>query len=72
MSGYLVSNGSAIATNFAVGDDGRITRSGNAEASDAEDDDEDEPAGAARPVLGCGRRKKIPTRRYEGGVWEEH
>ncbi|KAF8174979.1 hypothetical protein K438DRAFT_2047775 [Mycena galopus ATCC 62051] len=61
--GYL--NRSSGATNFAVGDDGGITRSGNAEASDAEEDDS---VDAAPPVLGRGQRKKIPTSRYEGAA----
>ncbi|KAJ6461004.1 hypothetical protein C8R45DRAFT_1081018 [Mycena sanguinolenta] len=52
--------------NFAVGDDGGITRSGNTEASDAED--EEELADAAAPVLGRGWRNRVPTRRYEGAV----
>ncbi|KAJ6458729.1 hypothetical protein C8R45DRAFT_942566 [Mycena sanguinolenta] len=69
-SGYFFSNGSSIASNFAVGDDGGITRSGNAEASDAEA--EEEPADATAPVLGRGRRNRVPTRRYEGAVWDEH
>ncbi|KAJ6480956.1 hypothetical protein C8R45DRAFT_1215855 [Mycena sanguinolenta] len=30
------------------------------------------PADAAPPVLGRGRRKRVPTRRYEDAVWEEH
>ncbi|KAJ6510916.1 hypothetical protein C8R45DRAFT_921615 [Mycena sanguinolenta] len=66
VSGYLVSDGSSVANNFAVGDDCGITRSGNAEASDAED--EEEPADAAAPILGRGRRNRVPTRRYEGTV----
>ncbi|KAJ6549874.1 hypothetical protein B0H19DRAFT_1159936 [Mycena capillaripes] len=61
--GHLSSGGSGIADNFAVGDDGGITRSGNAEASDAED----EPV-----VLGRGQRKKTVARRYQGPIWEEH
>ncbi|KAJ6491938.1 hypothetical protein C8R45DRAFT_1073371 [Mycena sanguinolenta] len=48
------------------GDDGGITRSGNTEASDAED--EEELADAAAPVLGRGWRNRVPTRRYEGAV----
>ncbi|KAF8150370.1 hypothetical protein K438DRAFT_1779006 [Mycena galopus ATCC 62051] len=65
VASYLVSNGSSVTTNFAVGDNGGITRSGNAEASDAEEEEEDhEPVDAAPAVLGRDQRKKIPTSRY--------
>ncbi|KAJ6467732.1 hypothetical protein C8R45DRAFT_938388 [Mycena sanguinolenta] len=65
-SGYFVSNGSSVANNFAVGDDGGIARLGNAEASDAED--EEKPVDAAAPAPGHGRRNRVPTRRYEDAV----
>jgi hypothetical protein len=63
VSDHLCSSGSGVADNFSVSDDGGIARSGNAEASDAED----EPV-----VLGRGQRKKTVARRYQGPVWEEH
>ncbi|KAJ6458532.1 hypothetical protein C8R45DRAFT_1183546 [Mycena sanguinolenta] len=50
---------SSVETNFAVGDNGGITRSGNAEAEDEDN---------MPPVLGRGQRKKVPTRRYQGPV----
>ncbi|KAF7330683.1 DDE superfamily endonuclease [Mycena sanguinolenta] len=68
VSGYLGSNGSSVATNFAVSDDGGITQSGSAEASDAEDADEPTSMDTVPPVLGRGQRKKIATRRYRGAV----
>ncbi|KAJ7231814.1 hypothetical protein C8J57DRAFT_1242191 [Mycena rebaudengoi] len=61
--GHLSSDGSGVADNFSVGDDGGIDRSGNAEVSDAEDE---------LVVLGRGQRKKIAVRRYQGPIWEEH
>ncbi|KAJ6479042.1 hypothetical protein C8R45DRAFT_933820 [Mycena sanguinolenta] len=51
---------SSVETNFAVGDNGGITRSGNAEAEDEDN---------MPPVLGRGQRKKVPTRRYQGPVF---
>ncbi|KAJ6529677.1 hypothetical protein B0H19DRAFT_1082786 [Mycena capillaripes] len=63
VSEHLSSGGAGVADNFAVSDDGGITRSGNAEASDAEE----EPV-----VLGRGQRRKIVARRYQGPIWEEH
>ena len=63
VSGHFSSGGSGIADNFSVGDDGGIARSGNAEASDAED----EPV-----VLGRGQRKKTAACRYQGPIWDEH
>ena len=70
VSDHLLSGGSAVATNFAVAEDGGISRSGSAEAS--EDEDEDEGEDGEPPVLGRGQRKRIPVRRYQGPVWEEH
>jgi hypothetical protein len=49
MSSRTIFAQSGVAHNFSIGDDGGIARSGNAEASDAED----EPV-----VLGRGQRKK--------------
>ncbi|KAJ6456514.1 hypothetical protein C8R45DRAFT_580223, partial [Mycena sanguinolenta] len=68
VSAHLSAHGSSVETNFAVGDDGGITRSGNAETSEAEDEEDDMPP----PVLGRGQRKRVPARRYQGPVWEEH
>ncbi|KAF7328312.1 DDE superfamily endonuclease [Mycena sanguinolenta] len=67
VSAHLSSDGSSVETNFAVADDGSITRSGNAEALEAEEEDEDVPT-----VLGRGQRKEIPARRYLGPIWEKH
>ncbi|KAJ6479617.1 hypothetical protein C8R45DRAFT_1076513 [Mycena sanguinolenta] len=61
-AGYFFSNGSSVASNFAVGDDGGITRSGNAEASDAEA--EEEPADATAPVIGRGRCNRYSRLSY--------
>ncbi|KAJ7199751.1 hypothetical protein C8J57DRAFT_1261701 [Mycena rebaudengoi] len=58
---HVTSATSAIADNFAVADDGSIMRAGNAEMSDAEEEDAVLPA-----VLGCGQRKKFGARRYNG------
>jgi hypothetical protein len=67
VSSDLLSGGSFVADNFFVSDDGGIARSGNAEASDAEEDElENEPVvlgtepaqeghGAALSGLGWGR-----------------
>ncbi|KAJ6526449.1 hypothetical protein B0H19DRAFT_1275799 [Mycena capillaripes] len=63
VSEHLSSGGAGVADNFAVSNDGGITRSGNAEASDAEE----EPV-----VLGRGQRKKIVACRNKGQIWEEH
>ncbi|KAJ6459917.1 hypothetical protein C8R45DRAFT_1109289 [Mycena sanguinolenta] len=60
VSDHLQSGGSSVASNFTVSDDGGIARSGNAEASDAEDDEG--PVDAAPPALGRGQRKKIAAR----------
>ncbi|KAJ6458295.1 hypothetical protein C8R45DRAFT_1110204 [Mycena sanguinolenta] len=46
VSDHLRSGGSSVASNFTVSDDGGIARSGNAEASDAEDDE-----GMLHPLL---------------------
>jgi hypothetical protein len=59
--------GSGVAANFSVDANGGITRSGDAEASDAEPEESDEAA-----VLGRGQRRKIAVRRYQGPAWEEH
>jgi hypothetical protein len=64
VSSHLSLGGSGVAENFSIGEDGGIARSGNAEASDAE---EEEPV-----ILGRGQRKKTVARRYQGPVWEEH
>jgi hypothetical protein len=67
VSDHLLSGGS-LAANFVVGVEGGITRCGDAEASDAEQDESEvEPAG-----LGRGQRRKIAARRYQGPAWEEH
>ncbi|KAJ6548589.1 hypothetical protein B0H19DRAFT_1299413 [Mycena capillaripes] len=63
ISEHLWPGGAGVTDNFAVSDDGGITRSGNAEASDAEE----EPV-----VLGRGQRRKIVAHRYQGPIWEEH
>ncbi|KAJ7762101.1 hypothetical protein B0H16DRAFT_1455723 [Mycena metata] len=63
VSAHLTSSGSSIATNFSVSANGGITRSGDAEASDAEEE--------VAP-LGRGQRRKIVARRYQGALWEEH
>ncbi|KAF7366573.1 DDE superfamily endonuclease [Mycena sanguinolenta] len=70
VSDHLLSGHSAVTKNFAIADDGGISRSGNAEASDAEDNEES--VDAVPLVLGRGQRKKIPARRYLGPIWEEH
>ncbi|KAJ6484151.1 hypothetical protein C8R45DRAFT_1099297 [Mycena sanguinolenta] len=57
VSVHLSAHGSSVETNFVVSNDGGITRSGNAEASE-----DDMPP----PVLGRGQRKRVPTRRYWG------
>ncbi|KAF8187911.1 hypothetical protein K438DRAFT_1972604 [Mycena galopus ATCC 62051] len=58
----------SVATNFTVNAEGGITRSGDAEASDAEEDEEEvEPA-----ALGRGQRRKIIATRYQGPALEEH
>lgn len=62
----MTSGGSSIDANFLVDTQGGITRSGTAEASEAEDD-EVEPV-----ALGRGRRVKTAARRYGGPSWEEH
>ncbi|KAF7334012.1 ATP-binding cassette sub-family A member 6 [Mycena venus] len=67
VAAHLPSGGSGIAANFSVDANGGITRSGDAEASDAEPEELDEPA-----VLGRGQRKNIAARRYQGPAWEEH
>ncbi|KAJ6465457.1 hypothetical protein C8R45DRAFT_939646 [Mycena sanguinolenta] len=54
VTSHLLSDGSSVETNFAVGDDGGITQSGNAEASEAEVEEDNMP-----PVLGRGQRKKL-------------
>ena len=67
VAAHLASGGSGIAANFSVDTNGGITRSGDAEASDAEPEEPDEPT-----ALGGGQRKKIAARRYQGPAWEEH
>jgi hypothetical protein len=47
-----------------VGNDGGITRSGNAEASEAEKDDTEDEKDDAPAVLGRGQRKRIAARHY--------
>jgi ABC-type transporter Mla maintaining outer membrane lipid asymmetry ATPase subunit MlaF len=64
---HITSATSAIADNFAVADDGSIMRAGNAEMSDAEEEEAVLPT-----VLGRGQRKKIGARRYNGPAWEGH
>ncbi|KAJ7920417.1 hypothetical protein B0H13DRAFT_2319468 [Mycena leptocephala] len=70
-SDHLLSGGSSIADNFAVGENGKngeIVRSGEAETSDAEEESD------APVVLGQGQRRKIVARRYhwQGPAWDEH
>jgi hypothetical protein len=57
----------SVAANFTVDAEGGITRSGDAEASDAEEEEEVEPA-----ALGRGQRRKIIAMRCQGPAWEEH
>ncbi|KAJ7473132.1 hypothetical protein B0H11DRAFT_1635825, partial [Mycena galericulata] len=59
VSGLLVSGGSSIAENFAVDENGGLTRAGDAEKSDAEAEE------AVPAVLGRGQRKKIGNMRYD-------
>ncbi|KAJ7936307.1 hypothetical protein B0H13DRAFT_2304026 [Mycena leptocephala] len=66
VSDHLLSCGSSIADNFAVGENGEIVRSGEAETSDAEEESD------APIVLGRGRRRKIVATCYQGPAWEEH
>ncbi|KAJ6558715.1 hypothetical protein B0H10DRAFT_1846509 [Mycena sp. CBHHK59/15] len=68
VSGHLLSGRASVAANFAVDAQGGITRSGQAETSDAEPEESDE----ALVVLGRGQRRKIVARRYQGPAWEEH
>jgi hypothetical protein len=74
VSDHLLSGGISVADNFVVGNDGGITRSGNAEASEAEDekDDTKDEKDGAPAVLGRGQRKRITAWRYQGPAWEEH
>lgn len=64
LSDHLLSGGSSVADNFVVGEDGGISRSGNADESEAEDE--------CNELLGRGQRKRIPVWRYQGSAWEEH
>jgi hypothetical protein len=61
VSVHLASGGSGVEANFSGG----ITRSGDAEASDAEPEESGE-------VLGRGQRRRVAARRYQGPAWEEH
>jgi hypothetical protein len=65
-SAHLALGGSSIAANFSDDANSGITRSGEAEASDAEPEESDEPA-----VLGRGQRRKIATRCYQDPTWME-
>ncbi|KAJ7825886.1 hypothetical protein B0H14DRAFT_3468127 [Mycena olivaceomarginata] len=66
VSDHLLSG--SIAPNFTVDAQGGITRSGDSEASDADEEESDvEPV-----VLGRGQHRKIVATRYQGPAWEEH
>jgi hypothetical protein len=65
VSAHLASGGSGVEANFSVDANGGITRSGDAEASDAEPEESGE-------VLGRGQRRRVAARRYQGPAWEEH
>jgi hypothetical protein len=69
VSDHLLSGGSSITDTFVVGDDGGISRSGNAEASEAEDESDDNDTPVA---IGWGQRKRVAVWRYQGHAWEEH
>ncbi|KAF8135887.1 hypothetical protein K438DRAFT_1786774 [Mycena galopus ATCC 62051] len=51
-----------------VGDDGGLTRAGDAEKSDPELEDAD----VVPPALGHGQCKKVANTRYGTALWEKH
>jgi hypothetical protein len=60
---------------YSVDAEGGLTRSGDAERSDAEDDSESEAvevAPASPVILGRGQRKKTENKRYRSELWEGH
>ncbi|KAJ7136231.1 hypothetical protein C8R46DRAFT_1047681 [Mycena filopes] len=64
---HIASAGAVVAETFAVAEDGGLVRAGNAEMSDAEEEDE-----VPAPVLGRGKRSKFANKLYTGPAWEGH
>ncbi|KAJ7161555.1 hypothetical protein C8R46DRAFT_1222674 [Mycena filopes] len=63
---HIASGSAVVAANFAVNADGGLVGGGNAEMSDAEEEEE-----VPKP-LGRGKRTRVTNRFYTGPAWEEH